>query len=67
MRRAAVVRAATFALFAELPLYKLPLYKLPFAKYMLNQISIRCQNCKIVHGINFMKNSGRNLREKMIM
>jgi hypothetical protein len=33
MRRAVVVQAATFALFAELPLYKLPLYELPFAEF----------------------------------
>jgi hypothetical protein len=37
MRRAAVVRTATFALFAELSLYELPLYELPFAKFTLNR------------------------------
>jgi hypothetical protein len=38
MRRAAIVQAATFALFAELPLHELPLYKLPFAEFTLNQL-----------------------------
>jgi hypothetical protein len=36
MRQAAIVRAATFALFAELPLYEVPFAELPFAKFTLN-------------------------------
>jgi hypothetical protein len=56
MRRAAIVRAATFALFAELPLYKLPLYELPFAKFRLNHIFGDFRQSSAKNG-SFLKNN----------
>jgi hypothetical protein len=40
MRRAAVVRLATFTILYDLPLYDLPLYELPLYEFTLNHIYV---------------------------